>query len=388
MENFIIFLLNPSLIHNTACNILPMFQISGGGEVISLSQVLYGDVWICSGQSNMEQSMENIMNATEEIEASSIFDDIRYMVVSNIASADEDDNADISVQVPWSRPSSPSLKDMSAVCFLFARNIQKMMESEGHTPIPMGMVDSDWGGTLIEAWSNKQALDECGVRPNNCDENNPQNCYSRLWNGMMNPLKKNAVKGFLWYQGESNGNHNRDLYSCMFPTMIDSWRREFSTNSATSDKAPFGFVQLASYKLHSLLAAFPVIRWHQTADQGVVPNEMMKNVFMSSPLDTYDPKHGYPGGIHPRYKQIVAERLAVAGMSVAYEYSAPYAPYGPVPETTEFIRENLTVVITYDVPIIYTNNEMSGFYACKSTADDCDTGMMVSTWRQIGNYLS
>lgn len=247
----------------------------------------------------------------------------------------------------------------------------------------MGMVDSDWGGTLIEAWMSQNALDACGVPQTECNEEHAQNCQTRLWNAMINPLKKNAVTGFLWYQGEANGGYNRDLYNCTFPSMIDSWRQEFSSNSATSENAPFGFVQLASFRPDSLDAGFPVIRWHQTADQGYVPNDIMSNVFMASPLDTYDPKEGYPGGIHPRYKQIVAERLAVAGMNVAYHYSTPYAPFGPIPFTTEFEREVMEMVITYDEPITYTNTEISGFYACKSTAEDCDAGNSVATWIEI-----
>ena len=74
--------------------------------------------------------MGNIMNSTEEIEMSAKYDQIRYMVVANTESADIDDDIDITVQVPWSEPSSPNLKSMSAACFLFARNIQNMMQSE------------------------------------------------------------------------------------------------------------------------------------------------------------------------------------------------------------------------------------------------------------------
>jgi len=200
---------------------------------------------------------------------------------------------------------------------------------------------------------------------------------------MMNPLKRNAVKGFLWYQGEANEGYNRDLYNCTFPAMIESWRYEFSQNSATSKTASFGFVQLASWRPDSLAAGVPVIRWHQTADVGVVPNDIMENVFMSSPLDTYDSKEGYPGGIHPRYKQIVAERLAVAGMNVAYQYQAPYAPYGPVPSTSVFDQLKMTHVIYYDVPFVYTNTEISGFYACTNDAEECDVGGQVNTWVEI-----
>jgi len=369
----------PSRSAEFRCNV----EVSGGGDVISLTNVLYGDVWICSGQSNMEQTMTNIMNASEEIEMSSSYKTIRYMVVKNAATSETSDTLDIELQVPWSDPSSPNLWGMSAVCFLFARNIQDMMQAEGDPVVPLGMVDSDWGGTPIEAWSTQETLDMCDIPTQNCNEESPQNCNSRLYNAMINPLKKNAVKGFLWYQGESNGNKNRDKYNCTFPAMIDSWRQEFSSNSATSKTAAFGFVQLASFKADSISAAFPVIRWHQTADMGLVPNDRMDNVFMASPLDTYDPKEGYPGGIHPRYKQIVGERLAVAGMSVAYKYNEPYAPYGPFPSSFK-IEVGDAILINYDSPIVYNENaEISGFYVCTDTAEACDSGLTVSNWVEV-----
>ena len=179
------------------------------------------------------------------------------------------------------------------------------------------------------SWTNTEVLDACdvpaGPEPCSICEGcvGEQFCYSVLWNAMINPLKRNFVKGFLWYQGETNGGYggylgfNRDYYQCTFPTMIDSWRYEFSLHSMTDEAAPFGFVQLASWRPDTIEASFPVIRWHQTADHGFVPNEEMENVFMAVSLDTYDDKEDYPGNLHTRYKQIVAERLAVAVLSIA-----------------------------------------------------------------------
>ena len=86
---------------------------------------------------------------------------------------------------------------------------------------------------------------------------------------------------------------------------------KFSQNSATPEDAPFGFVQLSTLKADSMSIGFPIIRWHQTADVGYVPNDVMPNVFMSTPLDTYDPADGYPGGIHPRL--LIKYRLGVRG---------------------------------------------------------------------------
>ena len=116
---------------------------------------------------------------------------------------------------------------------------------------------------------------------------------------MINPLKRNTLKGFLWYQGENNRNLNRDLYDCTFPTMIDSWRSEFSTHSNTNTEAPFGFVQLSTIKYGDQELRTSTIRWHQTANYGFVPNQRQKNVFMAVAIDTYDE----PNGIHPHYKQ-------------------------------------------------------------------------------------
>ena len=165
-------------------------------------------------------------------------------------------------------------------------------------------METDWGGTNIEAWSDPAALAECGAG-GKCNEDAPQRCDSRLWNAMVEPLQRNSVAGFLWYQGESNSgmSNGRDLYNCTFPAMVRSWRQHFSDNSATSPSAPFGFVQLAALAENSINAGFPVIRWHQTADMGYVPNSALPDVFMAVAMDTFDPKEGYPGGIHPRQKQ-------------------------------------------------------------------------------------
>ena len=146
----------------------------------------------------------------------------------------------------------------------------------------------------------------------------------------------------------------------------------------TSSKAPFGFVQLAPWRPESLEASFPVIRWHQTADYGYVPNELMENVFMSSPLDTYDEKEDYPGNLHPRYKQIAAERLAIAGLNIAYGLDFP--TNGPFPVKVE--ADGYKIMITYDKDLVYLANEISGFFFCVEL-DDCDAGVFLINWMEI-----
>ena len=143
------------------------------------------------------------------------------------------------------------LRQISAVCFLFARNIQYLLTKEGQSPPPIGLVSAEWGGTPIESWSLKKPLEQCDDHLKLSKQklkSTPQHSDQSLWNGMINPLKRTSVKGFLWYQGERNTNskYNRDKYQCIFPAMIASWREEFSIHSSTSEVAPFGFVQLGT----------------------------------------------------------------------------------------------------------------------------------------------
>ena len=136
---------------------------------------------------------------------------------------------------------------MSAVCFLFARNIQKLLTEEGISPAPIGLISSEWGGTPIQSWSPQYVSDQCDYHF--VKEQQREQREQSLWNAMINPLKKTSLKGFLWYQGENNNVRswfNTESYQCAFPAMIASWRKEFSEHSSTSLDAPFGFVQLGT----------------------------------------------------------------------------------------------------------------------------------------------
>jgi len=356
---------------NTVCSI----QVTDSDLV--LDDVIIGDVWLCSGQSNMELNMDHIENAEEEIADSALYGDrIRFMTINhqwlNVSMDDYDPN----IKISWTTAdNSAKLKLMSAVCFLFAREISDKIG------VPLGMVHASWGGTLIEAWSDPDALDRCDVPNHWGGPDNMQNSNSYLWNGMINPLKRNSLKGFLWYQGEANSNRNRDLYNCMFPVMIDDWRNEFAAHSETLNTAPFGFVQLSTNKNpESTTNGFPVIRWHQTADVGVVPNDLMPDVFMATALDTFDAADGYPGGIHPRYKQIVAQRLAIAGLNVAYGMEE-YPTSGPFP--VDLKEDGGVVTFVYDQDLFMYDAEISGFYYCPESPVKCDEGSTVDLWAEV-----
>ena len=105
---------------------------------------------------------------------------------------------------------------------------------------------------------------------------------------------------------------------------------------------------------------------------------------MASPLDTYDDKEGYPGNIHTRYKQIVGERLAIAGMFVAYgKQDQAYKPYGPFPVGVNMDADLQKITITYDQDIVYHNTEISGFYICQNNEVVCDSAATLVQWEEV-----
>ena len=292
--------------------------------------------------------MRNIFNATEEVAMSAPYTDIRFSVINQVTSSEE--QPDIELKYGWTNPSDAKvLNYMSAVCFLFARNIYDV------TGVPIGLIDSSWGGTRVEAWSSPEALEACDI-PDHVSDEKPQESNSHLWNAMIAPLKQMSLKGFLWYQGEANSHWNTDKYNCTFPTLIDSWRTEFSSKSFTSPLAPFGFVQLSTIK-YGHDNTYPLLRQHQTADYGYVPNPRMENVFMAVAVDTYDEENG----IHPRYKQIIGERLAFTGLNVAYGLEE-FPKSGPI--VTDISSNDGGMVVSYDKDIIFNNSELSGFFLC------------------------
>ena len=210
---------------------------------------------------------------------------------------------------------------MSAVCFIFGREIQ------AHTGKPLGLVNTNWGGTPVEFWMSEEAEAECA----------PERAPSAVggaYNGMVKPLLNMTITGAIWYQGESNqGDPYTGVdalnglpmpsYGCRFPAMIADWRRKWAVGSlgTTSADFPFGFVNLAPWTNANNAPAG--IRWAQTAGYGHVPNPKMPNTFQAIAFDLTD-YHGPYGSVHIRDKTTVGERLAAAGIATAYGETSQY----------------------------------------------------------------
>ncbi|XP_068601809.1 sialate O-acetylesterase [Brachionichthys hirsutus] len=324
----------------------------------ALTNVLFGDVWLCGGQSNMCFEMDKIFNASWELNHTVNYPHVRpFMVALRAAETELTDL--IQVELPWSVPTETALSQFSAVCWLFGRY---MYETLKH---PIGLVQSCWGGTPVEGWSSKRALQRCGLG----QKGGHQTRNSVLWNSMIHPLLKMTIKGAIWYQGESNTGYHQDQYSCSFPAMIDDWRTAFhqSSGGQTAPDFPFGFVQLSTYMKSSTSDMYPNIRWHQTADQGFVPNSRMQKTFMAVALDLPDETSPYHP-IHPRDKQDVAYRLTLGARAVAYG-EKDVAFLGPFPKQIQ--SSLMHVSVTYDQSVTVAPSDHIFEVCCSGIQAPC-----------------
>ncbi|NWW75104.1 SIAE acetylesterase, partial [Climacteris rufus] len=385
-----------------------------GLENVTLRDIYFGDVWLCSGQSNMAMTVLQVANASQELAAATHYPHVRVFAAAPARSEVELEDLE-RVDLPWSIPTAAenlghgNFTYFSAVCWLLGRSLYEALGS------PIGLVEVAWGGTPIEAWSSRRVLQACGLledtgrawllKPTSCFASplslalssstfphqhlsGPQT-PSVLWNAMIHPLLNMTLRGVAWYQGEprlcplgcsspccptglslaslfggtgeANAFLHTDQYNCTFPALIADWRQAFHTGSAaqTEPLLPFGFVQLSTYRRGSADDSFPRLRWHQTADLGVVPNARMPGTFMAVAMDLGD-EHSPYGSIHPRDKQNVAQRLLLGARAVAYGdkdlvFQGPY----PTRAILEVARGLLNV--TYSQELICRQRDAQAF---------------------------
>lgn len=268
-----------------------------GKNVVEFKDVLIGEVWICSGQSNMEWTVNNSNNPAEEKKAGSHPNIRMFKVAHQVSATPQQDFAG----GDWKQCSPETVGDFSAVGYFFARHLQKELN------VPIGMINTSWGGTICEAWASHESLTQDPDykpildRAANFAPNNP-NQASVLYNGMVHPFVPYGIRGAIWYQGESNVGRAVQ-YRKLFPAMIADWRKQFGQGNF-----PFLFVQLAPYNYNPANIELPE-QWESQLKTLSVPN-----TGMCVTTDITDLKD-----IHPRNKQDVGKRLALWALANTYE---------------------------------------------------------------------
>lgn len=266
-----------------------------GTSKITLSNVMLGEVWLCSGQSNMEWNVDQGINNGEQEAVNAINPNIRIFHVQKIGADVPQQNC----QGTWKVCSPEAMRESSVLGYFFAREIQEKLN------VPLGIIVSAWGGTPIEVWMEKSSILQNPELDKNKfkwpDANRPDET-GVLYNSMINPLIPFEIAGAIWYQGESN-TMNHSVYSLMMKTMIEGWRKDFKKDF------PFYFVQIAPFDYWKGADA-RLLREQQEIASKTIPNTGM--VVISDLVD--DVKD-----IHPKNKQDVGKRLANYALAETYK---------------------------------------------------------------------
>jgi len=346
----------------------PFEMIITGQNSVKVSNILVGEVWICGGQSNMERQMhvwsgqKPILNWMNEVKDAQNYPQIRQFYVSPNPSITRVED----VNSKWVICDSINAKSFSAVGFFFGRSLFQNLK------VPIGLIFSSVGGTRAEKWTSRVALEEnedlksivadyeksiidfpavlAKFKFNEdslltkwkSDINNARitgkplprqpkapidpvisgECGG-LFNGMIAPLIPFAIKGVIWYQGESNSGRAKQ-YQTLFPSMISNWRKLWNIGDF-----PFLFVQIApQQEMNPEIREAQLLTWKRT------PNTAM--VVTVDCGDSVD--------IHPANKKPVGERLALAAEAIAYKQKVVYS--GPIYSSMEV--KGKTIELSFD----------------------------------------
>ncbi|MDR0545964.1 MAG: sialate O-acetylesterase [Dysgonamonadaceae bacterium] len=304
------------------------------GEEIVLKNVLIGEVWFASGQSNMEMPVKGfngqpVKNSFDAIVKANAATPIRIFTTDSengkwVRQFNKEPQTDCKGK--WLEHTPDNVANISAVAYYFVRYIQSALD------VPVGIIVSSWGGSKVEAWMSKKAFKDfpgidLSILNNKEEIKSPTQTPVVLYNAKIAPLTNFVIKGFLWYQGESNRG-NVEQYAQLMPAFVKDLRSKWNTGDF-----PFYFVQIAPFN-------YDGVERTSAARLREVQEQNMRDIPNSGMVTTMD--IGDPLLIHPGDKQPVGERLAYWALAETYKkLNFGYAP--PTYKSME-IADNSIVV--------------------------------------------
>ena len=296
-------------------------------DYVQLNNVMIGEVWICSGQSNMEMLMKGykaqpVEGATEELLSCSD-PQLRLFYGKRLAAL----TPATDLAGSWSEANTASVREFSATAYFFGRALRRQLG------VPVGLICTAFGGSACEAWMAPDWLKAFPKVQQTITEEDvkklQQRCPTALYNGQLKPLIGYGIRGAIWYQGEDNV-PRYDYYAPLLKAMVEGWRADWQQGDF-----PFYYCQIAPYD-YSLIewSGSQYLREQQLKAESMIPNARMA-VLMDAGLEY---------GIHPRKKRQAGERLAVLALSNTYDVKGlpDFAAYKEV----EFKGD--TAVVSFD----------------------------------------
>ncbi len=297
-------------------------SIKGYNEIV-LKNILIGEVWICSGQSNMEMNASWGIENGDEAVKNAVNPNIRFFLVPKLTATTPQNN----ISGTWTECSPETMKYFSAVGYFFGKRLQEELKN-----VPIGLISSNWGGTPAEIWMPEEVIQNDAVlleaAKTRKEESYGPNQPGRAFNAMIYPLAKFKIAGTLWYQGESNV--GSAVYDKTLSALITSWRKLWNYDF------PFYFVQIAPYKYGEDHFGGAIIRDAQRKVLQEVPNTGMIVTSDISPIDD----------IHPKDKKSVGIRLANLALANTYKTNTTLVN-GPLYKAITVEKNKITVAFDY-----------------------------------------
>ena len=278
------------------------------GELMTLDNVLIGEVWVCSGQSNMQMIMNGYFNqpvlGSNKAIATSTNNSIRLITIER----DKNLEAQKDFKGEWLECKPDNVGNFSATAYFFGKMLQETLD------VPVGLICSAWGGTRIEPWISENGFKEFDWV--NLPDKTSKEAYNQqkptvLYNAMISPMVGYAIKGGIWYQGESNRNEPKE-YEKLMSGLIENWRAEWGIGDFS-----FYYCQIAPFEYgNGVNSAF-------LREAQLNASTAIENIGMACLMDV-----GEERCIHPADKEAAGERLAYLALSKTYgmngfEFSGP-----------------------------------------------------------------
>ncbi|MDR0336907.1 MAG: sialate O-acetylesterase [Planctomycetaceae bacterium] len=280
-----------------------------GKNELTLENVMVGEVWLASGQSNMQWNVQNSTNSRNDIQQAD-FPNIRLITVPAVSKTTPQEN----FNGKWEPCTPKSVPNFSAVAFFFGRKLHQDLK------IPVGLIHCSWGGSSCETWINPDVVAKIPEfakmmeRRVAAEKKQPaggdNHTVGYLYNGMIRPVLGYGIRGVVWYQGEHNAGRAYQ-YRTLFPTLIQNWRDEWKQGDF-----PFYWVQLANFmatKNNPDNSAWAELREAQSKTRS------LQNTGEAVIIDIGEAKD-----IHPRNKQDVGYRLAILALKQDYGKDIPH----------------------------------------------------------------
>ena len=317
------------------------------GKKTTIENILLGELWLCSGQSNMEMPLKGFKN--QPVDGGNMDalrgknSDIRLFTVKRNSSTTPKYDVDGS----WQEATPESLREFSATAYYFGKLLNEQLN------VPVGLIVTAWGGSACEAWMNAdwlKAFTNITVPQTDADVTSKNRNANLLYNGMLKPLIGTTIRGAIWYQGEENYNR-ASTYADLFTTMVEGWRNEWGQG-----EFPFYYCQIAPYDY----AIFkeegkPAINSAFLREQQLIAEKRIPNAGMAVLLDA-----GMDKCIHPMDKKTPGERLARLALVNTYGAKGIVAES---PLYKEIEIKNDTVIVSFERAPMWVNT--NGTYESK-----------------------